>query len=190
MRSVWDNNSGDRTGKPPSLVYFKVFGEVQSLAKKFEKGAGVDMKCVSALWCLQLAHLAVKWKIRKGVLHVDNFYTRHTLGEKLNSIIDEKVRICCTVRVNNVGSTNKLLEEAAIGLLQSADGGEWVLTQAFTKKNHNMRIAKKVGFAVLRDRSTVLFYTNNQVETPAVELSNKRHLQATRGVHGLTKESR
>ena len=121
---------------------------------------------------MQLAHQLVKDRSGGRVAFLDNFYTRHVLARKLSSITNGNVKICGTVKFNNIHTLNKPLVKAAINVLQNADRGESIPTQAFNNEKTGASVADNTGYVALKDRKIVVYYCNDLAETPAMQLSN------------------
>jgi hypothetical protein len=60
------------------------------------KAYGIKADSATALWVLQLAHQAKKQMDPSGkwVTFMDNFYTRHRLGQALKAMTDGEVKYC------------------------------------------------------------------------------------------------
>lgn len=95
LHSMWDNGSGNKTGVSPPKAYIEQFPNLRHLHRKAELKSVVGRDSPSLLWCLQLAHQTQKKKsiYGKRIIFMDNFYTRHTVGQQLLDITDNEIRI-------------------------------------------------------------------------------------------------
>jgi hypothetical protein len=67
----------------------------------------------------------------KRVMYMDNFYTRHRLGQVLKKMTDGEVRITGTCRTNLVNKVNLVGVKKAIAALESEPRGSWALVRAY-----------------------------------------------------------
>jgi len=67
----------------------------------------------------------------KRVFFMDNYYTRHVLGEKLKEMTDGEVRITGTCKMNLINKVNSHGVKKAMELLADKPHGYWALVHAY-----------------------------------------------------------
>jgi hypothetical protein len=196
--SLWDNGSGNTLSTTQGDRYTEVFRDLRTPFDKAYsddpegKYGGVKKNSASALWSLQIAHQTKKQRDPSGkrTFLMDNFYTRHNLGEKLKLLTDDEVRITGTCRLNVIQANNKVGVKKGIDMLKNKERGTWVLVQAFNlqRADNDVMAAPNCGYIIFKDRRDVIFYTNDLADTPnelAVIGNNNEH--AISCVNGLSK---
>lgn len=137
--SFWDNGSGNKLPLSPGERYTQLFRDLRTPFNKAYaddptgKICGVAKDSASALWSLQMAHQTKKQPDPSGKRHIfmDNFYTRHTLAEKVKVMTDGEIRITGTCRLNVINTINKVGVKKGIDMLKEKPRGSWVLVRAF-----------------------------------------------------------
>ena len=90
--------------------------------RKLENGdSKLDLLSPSATWLLMMSHLTKTFPDPSGrrVFFTDNFYTRHSLADKLKSMTDGEACIIGTVKFTNVDGTNRMFH---VTLSRHCDG--------------------------------------------------------------------
>ena len=172
--SIVDNGSGNKLPLSPADRYIDVFRDLRTpFDRAFAddptgKNGGVKKDSPSALWSLQLAHQTKKQPDPSGKWSVfmDNFYTRHNLGEKVKQLTNGEIHIMGTCRLNVIQSKNKIGVKKAIDMLKNQERGTWALVRAFNSQTEDDDVAPNCGYIVFKDRKDVIFYTNDLAGTP------------------------
>jgi hypothetical protein len=136
--SLWDNGSGNTLSTTQGDRYTEVFHD---LCTPFDKAYSDDpegkygrlKKTLHQLfghyrWPTKQKSSRILWG--EG-LFMDNIYTHHNLGKKLKLLMDGKVRITGTCRLNVIQANNKVGVKKGIYMLKNKEQGTWVLVQAF-----------------------------------------------------------
>jgi len=128
----------------PAERYMQLYPELRySFNQTFNGPRGVSSNDVkgdsaTALWVLQLAHPCKKRPDPSGkrVVFMDNFYTRHDLGETLKTMTDGEVRITGTCRMNFIRQVNSIGVRKALALLEKEPRGSWALVRAYNDEGN------------------------------------------------------
>jgi hypothetical protein len=105
------------------------------------KVSGVSKDSPSALWTLQMSHQTKKFPDPSGKRNIfmDNFYTRHTLAERVSAMSDDEIKITGTCRLNIINKRNAVGVKKAIELLVDKRRGSWALVRAYNPKVANVQ---------------------------------------------------
>ena len=182
--------------------------------RKLENGdSKLDLLSPSATWLLMMSHLTKTFPDPSGrrVFFTDNFYTRHSLADKLKSMTDGEACIIGTVKFTNVDGTNRPHLRKAIEEMKDDERGSWQLLRVYNKhpdlgklkrelvskmnrlpKSSRTKFvlpkgeqAENAGYIVWKDSKVVVFYCNCFKTTPPKEVSNQDDLHAIHAVHDL-----
>jgi hypothetical protein len=142
---------------------------------------------------------------------MDSFYTRHNLAAILQKFTDGESRVIGTIKLTNVGGTNRYHLSKAMELMKDAPRGAWKLVQASHKhpnyeklqRDHSTQqrrlepkerqpfvppfdnVADCCGFIVLKDSKLVVFYSSDLNSSPAEPIMDSSDSKAVECVHGL-----
>lgn len=196
MANVVDNGRGNKTGMTPPQRYVQVHPGMRTPFEKAGNNQNfVNPESPTAMWAMMAAHMEQNSPSGRDrrVVYVDNFYTRHNFGEFLKLLSDTKVRITGTVRTNFIDQTNMVWVAQALKRLSDKPRGSWILVAAYNKapdiddqkKKHKKDMdrlpkgsekpkfkptlgeqANNCGFVLVKDKQTVIMYTNDLASTP------------------------
>ena len=196
IHSFVDNRSGNTTGECGGVAYSRVNRQMRTPYNKvFQNNKFIKKDSASAMWILQMAHQCKMRRDRSGkrVFFCDNYYTRHHLATALKKITDGEAVLVGTVKYNIVDGTNRVYLKQAINMIEKEKRGAWLLVRAYEchpdleklryrwnqdqqKKPPKRRkpfvcptdiLADKAGYIVWKDKNTVVFYTNDLLQTPS-----------------------
>lgn len=215
LSSMFDNRAGNQTGVVAIHDYTRMFKNLRtpyfnSIGKDTSRDSLADTP--SALWVCMMGHQSQSYKQpdQKRYFFCDNFYTRHTVADRLHAFSDKEAYLIGTVKFTNVDGTNRYYLSQAMEQMKTAARGCWCLVQAFSKDPNYERLrnqhrqqrrsgpfvppldnpADKAGYIVFKDSKLVLFYTNDLFENPPQPIIMGTDERAWRCVHGLAKISR
>ena len=212
-----DNRSGNYTSENAPEAYCKIFSGMRTPYNKFlQYSKDVDGTSPTASWILQIAHQSHRFKTKKRVTFMDNFYTRHVMARVLKEMTDGECLVIGTVKFTNVDGSNRHQLKKAIQELADLPRGQWKLVRAYnkvenlktlqqahareqSKKPKAQRVpfvypedsvAEKAGYIVWKDSKVVVFYTNDLASTPPSAILDGTDEDAIFCVNGLAELER
>ena len=141
LYSVVDNGSGNIDKTPPANRYIGTFPKLVTMFRKFADKSSpannkdepaIDPSSPSAVWLMQMAHMAKSNPSGTNHCFTDNFYTRHSLARGIDKITDGNTKLTGTCRLNFVDAVNKKLVAEAHKRVSEGEQGDWLLVPAYT----------------------------------------------------------
>lgn len=188
LHSVSDNRPGNKSNDAAAVSDVRFFCNLHGVfPRRMNKNLFLKSSTL-ALWSIQTAHATQCSPNAQGWLVIfNNFYTRHTLGERLRRLTESETSRLGTVCLRNLNKKNRDVVKRAHKMLLEAPQGTWFLCKAFyCDPNLANANAGKTSYVVWKGCAAVTFYTNQLVYTPNCDLfgCTKNEMKC---VHGLAK---
>ena len=211
--SFVSNGAGNYSNKSLPEKHVEKYPELRTTCYKYLVGSKIiNPKSPTALWALQLTHLAMKDLPKARLCFMENFCTRHQLGEVIKIMMDGKIKITGTQRLNFIDNTNIANAKKAVSMVKKLERGLWALVKAcnpnpklekLRKERNKLKKSPKkekttfvppltnpaenAGYVVFKDRKLVVFYSNDLATIPSKDILLRKNEEAIKAVNGLVK---
>ena len=198
--TMFDNGHANKGVNTISECYCEQFPVLHSSLHKLTNGNYnvIDVTTATYLWCLMLAHTTTVKSMNSfsgtgrnnRYLYVDNFYTCPVFAKKLKNMTGGEIVTTGTMRLNYLDALNKAAVTHSVKNLELKAQGSWELLavkESYVDPSGKTKTRKmpNSGFIVLKDKKTVVFFTNDLTDTPKKFSSRGNDPEAIALVRGL-----